>query len=119
MPPSSTGLLAAMTHYLLRRLLYLIPTLLGVNLIVFLLFFLVNSPDDMARQALGDKASTPENVERWKEAHGYHYPLFVNRDEAGVARLTETIFFRKSLALFWGDFGRSDMTLEPLGAEIR
>lgn len=108
-----------MTHYLLRRLLYLIPTLLGVNLIVFILFFLVNSPDDMARQALGDKASTPENVERWKEAHGYHYPLFINRDATGVARLTETIFFRKSLALFWGDFGRSDMTLEPLGAEIR
>lgn len=108
-----------MAHYLLRRFLYLIPTLLGVNLVVFLLFFLVNSPDDMARQALGDKASTPENVERWKEAHGYHHPLFVNRDAAGVARLTETIFFQKSLALFWGDFGRSDMTLEPLGAEIR
>jgi peptide/nickel transport system permease protein len=108
-----------MATYLLRRLLYLIPTLLGVNLVVFLLFFLVNSPDDMARQALGDKASNPEQIDRWKEAHGYHQPLFLNPAAAGAGRLTETIFFRKSLALFWGDFGRSDMTLEPLGAEIR
>ena len=49
-----------MTAYLLRRILYVIPTLIGVNILVFLLFFLVNTPDDMARQALGDKAANPE-----------------------------------------------------------
>ena len=44
-----------MIRYLIRRLLYAIPILLGVNLITFALFFLVNSPDDMARMHLGDK----------------------------------------------------------------
>ena len=105
--------------YILRRILYAIPTLLGVNLVVFLLFFLVNSPDDMARQALGDKTSTPEQVERWKAAHGYDRPRFLNLEAAGLGKVTDTIFFQKNLAMFWGDFGFSDMTLEPIGDDIR
>lgn len=51
-----------MLAYIVRRILYVIPTLLGVNVLVFLLFFLVNSPDDMARQALGEKNSDPVQV---------------------------------------------------------
>jgi len=38
-----------MLAYLVRRVLYAIPILIGVNLLTFLLFFVVNSPDDMAR----------------------------------------------------------------------
>ena len=105
--------------YILRRIFYAIPTLIGVNLVVFLLFFLVNSPDDMARQALGDKTSTPEQVERWKAAHGYDRPRFLNMEAAGIRKMTDTIFFQKNLAMFWGDFGFSDMTLEPIGDDIR
>jgi peptide/nickel transport system permease protein len=108
-----------MSAYLLRRLLYAVPTLIGVNILVFLLFFLVNSPDDMARQALGDKASTPEQLQRWQEARGYDRPRFFNRDASGLAMLSDTIFYQKSIAMFWGNFGRSDMTHEPIGAEIR
>jgi hypothetical protein len=44
--------------YIIRRLLYAIPILIGVNLITFVLFFVVNSPDDMARMQLGDKRVT-------------------------------------------------------------
>jgi peptide/nickel transport system permease protein len=44
------------TAYIVRRLLYAIPILIGVNLITFVLFFVVNSPDDMARMQLGDEA---------------------------------------------------------------
>ncbi len=44
---------AAMISYLVRRILYAIPILIGVNLLTFLLFFIVNSPDDMARMQLG------------------------------------------------------------------
>ena len=40
-----------MLAYIIRRLLYVVPTLLGVNILVFVLFFMVNTPDDMARQA--------------------------------------------------------------------
>ena len=38
-----------MLAYILRRVLYAIPILIGVNLITFVLFFVVNTPDDMAR----------------------------------------------------------------------
>ena len=51
-----------MTAYLVRRVLYAIPILLGVNLITFALFFAINSPEDMARLALGGKRVTPEAV---------------------------------------------------------
>ncbi|MBR0458506.1 MAG: ABC transporter permease [Victivallales bacterium] len=108
-----------MARYFLRRILYFIPTLLGVNLFVFLLFFLVNTPDDMAKQALGEKASTPEQVLRWKAARGYDVPYFWNAQAPGIQRVTKTIFWQKSLRLLWGDFGASDMSLEPIGAELR
>ena len=42
-----------MINYLLRRVVYGILILLGVNLITFVLFFAVNTPDDMARLNLG------------------------------------------------------------------
>ncbi len=108
-----------MLTYIIRKILYVIPTLLGVNLLVFALFFLVNTPDDMARQALGEKNSQPEQLQRWKEAHGYHLPKFVNPSASGIYKLTQTIYFQKSVRMFWGDFGQSDMTLEPIGPEIR
>ena len=44
-----------MLAYILRRLLYAIPILIGVNLLTFALFFVVNTPDDMARLQLGAK----------------------------------------------------------------
>ena len=37
-----------MTAYIVRRLFYAIPILIGVNLITFTLFFIVNTPEDMA-----------------------------------------------------------------------
>ena len=108
-----------MLAYIIRRLLYVVPTLLGVNVLVFVLFFMVNTPDDMARQALGEKNMDPLQVERWKEAHGYEVPLFWNGKASGMQKLTQTIFFRKSLAMLWGNFGHSDMTQESIGGEIR
>ena len=42
-----------MIAYIIRRLLYAIPILIGVNLITFALFFVVNPPDQMARLHLG------------------------------------------------------------------
>ena len=51
-----------MISYLIRRLLYAIPILIGVNVITFTLFFIVNSPDDMAHMHLGQKHVTAEAV---------------------------------------------------------
>ena len=97
-----------MTAYIVRRLLYAIPLLIGVNLITFLLFFVVNSPDDMARMHLGMKRVTPEAVATWKREHGYDKPLLFNREGEGLARIADTIFFDKSVRLFAFDFGSSD-----------
>ena len=97
-----------MTAYILRRVLYALPILIGVNLITFVLFFVVNSPDDMARMQLGAKRVTTEAVATWKAERGYDQPLLFNDEAKGLERLTRTIFFDKSLRLFLFDFGTSD-----------
>ncbi len=97
-----------MIAYIIRRLLYAIPILIGVNLITFALFFFVNSPDDMARIHLGVKRVTPEAIAKWKADRGYDKPLVYNADAPGLAKATDTIFYRHSLKLFVFDFGRSD-----------
>jgi peptide/nickel transport system permease protein len=97
-----------MFAYIVRRLLYALPILIGVNLITFGLFFVVNSPDDMARMHLGVKRVTPEAIERWKVERGYDRPLFFNTAAPGTARFTDTIFFDKSLRMFAFDFGQAD-----------
>jgi peptide/nickel transport system permease protein len=94
--------------YIVRRLLYAIPILIGVNLITFALFFVVNTPDDMARMQLGVKRVTPEAIEKWKVERGYDKPLLINAEAAGMATLTDTVFFQKSARMFVGDFGRAE-----------
>jgi peptide/nickel transport system permease protein len=54
-----------MLAYVVRRVLYAIPILIGINVVTFALFFLVNTPDDMARMQLGQKRVTPEAIEKW------------------------------------------------------
>lgn len=97
-----------MFAYLVRRLLYALPILLGVNIITFALFFVVNTPDDMARMQLGTKRVTPEAIERWKADRGYDKPLFFNESAAGARALTDTVFFDKSIRMFAFDFGRAE-----------
>ena len=97
-----------MIAYIVRRLLYAIPILIGVNLLTFVLFFVVNTPDDMARIHLGVKYVTPEAIDQWKRVHGYDKPLVWNAEAHGTAKLADTIFFDKSLKLFAFDFGISD-----------
>ena len=97
-----------MLAYLLRRLLYALPILIGVNLITFALFFIVNTPDDMARMQLGVKRVTPEAIAKWKGERGYDKPLFINEAASGSGVFTDTIFFSKSARMFAGDFGRAE-----------
>ena len=107
-----------MAAYLVRRILYAIPILIGVNLITFLLFFVVNTPDDMARMALGARRVTPDAIERWKAERGYDKPLAWNGAADNAAKLTETVFFQKSVRLFALDFGNADDGRD-IGHEIR
>ena len=97
-----------MFAYIVRRIAYAIPILIGINLLTFTLFFVVNSPDDMARMHLGMKRVTPEAIEKWKAEHGYDMPVLYNANSSGMDRLTDTIFFEKSVRLFAFDFGHAD-----------
>ncbi|MEX0637726.1 MAG: ABC transporter permease, partial [Burkholderiales bacterium] len=97
---------------------YAIPILVGINLITFALFFLVNTPDDVARMQLGVKRVTPEAIEKWKAERGYDKPLLWNAQAAGLAQATNTIFFEKSVKLFALDFGRAEDNRD-IGNEIR
>jgi len=72
-----------MFAYIVRRVLYAIPILIGVNLITFALFFVVNTPDDMARMQLGTKRVTPDAIAKWKAERGYDKPLLYNEAAAG------------------------------------
>ncbi|MBU6260379.1 MAG: ABC transporter permease [Burkholderiales bacterium] len=97
-----------MLNYLLRRAFYALLVLLGVNLITFVLFFTVNTPDDMARLNLGGKRVSQEAIEKWKAERGYDKPLFVNKARHGTERITDTIFWDRSVSLFALRFGRAD-----------
>ena len=97
-----------MINYIIRRIFYAIPILIGVNIITFVLFFVVNTPDDMARMQLGEKRLTQEAIDIWKKERGYDRPVLWNSNADGSDKVTDTIFFQNSIRLFLFDFGRSD-----------
>ena len=97
-----------MINYVIKRFLYAIPILIGVNLLTFTLFFVVNSPEEVARLHLGNKRVTQEQIISWNEQRGYNYPLFINQSEQGINIIKKTIFYEKSLKLFYFEFGISD-----------
>jgi peptide/nickel transport system permease protein len=66
-----------MGRYILRRLISVIPTLIGVTLVIFLFQRLI--PGDPAVAMLGEHA-TQENVERIREQFGLNRPAFLDRD---------------------------------------
>ena len=107
-----------MIQYILRRCLYAIPLLMGVNILTFILFFVVNSPDDMARMQLGQKHVTEQAVQNWKHQHGYDLPLLWNQQAEASDKVTETIFYQKSMGLFLFDFGLSESG-RNIGADIK
>ena len=61
---------------------------------------------------------TPEAIEKWKAERGYDKPLLWNAEKPGIAKLTDTIFYERSVQLFAFDFGASDDGRD-IGHEIR
>jgi peptide/nickel transport system permease protein len=108
-----------MINAILRRAGYAVLVLVGVNLLTFLLFFTVNTPDDMARLNIGGRRVSAEQVQKWKAERGYDQPLLWNEKEPGSAKLTHTVFWQRSVSLLWLDFGRSDsQSAVDIGQEI-
>jgi peptide/nickel transport system permease protein len=97
-----------MLAFLVRRLVYAVLVLAGVNLVVFALFFSVNSPDNMARAQLGGKRVTQDAVERWKAERGFDRPLYFNSRAAGLAKVTDTVFYASTADLLRFEFGRTN-----------
>lgn len=104
--------------YIFQRIIYFIPVIIMVNFFTFLLFFILNTPDQMATRILGEKHVTQEAIDKWKRDHNYHLPRFYNSEEKGFAKLSQTIYWQKSAMLFVFDFGISDRNNYDIGNEI-
>ena len=76
-PLRSTYRRKHLTRYILRRLISVIPTLIGVTLVIFMFQRLI--PGDPAVAMLGEHAAK-ENVERIREQLGLNRPLFLDRE---------------------------------------
>jgi ABC-type dipeptide/oligopeptide/nickel transport system permease component len=102
-----------MAAYLIRRMAYGALTVLGVLLLLFVLFFAVTDPDDIARKAVGERAR-PEVYAQWKKNHGYDRPL-----APGSGHWTDNLFvdhFRRMLTF---DFGKSDADSTPILERVK
>ena len=80
-----------MLKYMGKRILIMIPILIGISLLVF--FILTIMPGDVAVIQIGSSA-TEENVALWKEQHGLNDPFFVR-------------YFKYIGGVLRGDFGSS------------
>jgi len=107
-----------MAAYLLRRIGYGAITLLGVLLLLFVLFFAVTDPDDIARKAVGERAR-PEVYAQWKTNHGYDKPLIINTGATGANRFTDTLLAEHYRRMLTFDFGRSDADDSPISRRLR
>jgi peptide/nickel transport system permease protein len=99
--------------YLVRRLAWGFVTVLGVLLFLFMLFFLLATPDDIARKALGEKAPQVA-LDQWKQNHGYDKPRLWNPEAPADTMLAD--HFRRMLSF---DFGNSDADDTPISARLR
>jgi len=91
-----------MTRFILKRLLILIPVLLGVSLLIF--YILTLMPAEVAAIQLGMDAS-PETIERWNEEHGMNDPFFVR-------------YLNYMKGLLRGDLGKSWTTKTSINKEF-
>lgn len=91
-----------MFKYIVKRLLLLIPIILGVAAIIFVLKTF--TPGDPVRQILGNEA-TQEQVEEKREELGLNDPVVIQ-------------YFRYIGGIVRGDFGESYRTGEPVLSEI-
>ena len=104
-----------MLAYALRRLAYGGVVVLGVLFVLFVLFFTVATPDDIARQALGEKARL-ESIEQWKANHGYDRPLW---PFSGGSFRPDNLLFHHYRTMLGFDFGASDYDGVPIMERMR
>lgn len=99
--------------YVVRRSLYGIVTVVGVLFFLFVLFFMVTKPEDIARKAVGEKAP-PAAIAQWIANHGYDKPRFWNPSAP-----TDTLLYEHFRRAFTFDFGNSDADDVPIARRLR
>lgn len=104
-----------MNAYVLRRLLGLVPVLIGVTLLIFFLTRVI--PGDPATAMLGQRAA-PNLLERLRNDLGLDRPLFLNfeaaRESGDVLQVFDSQYFSYMGGLLTFDLGRSIYTLIPI-----
>ena len=111
-----------MLNYFIRRLLYMVPILLGVMFITFVLFNVMNTPRQMAYRILGPKASV-QAIDNWLSHHGYldkegkGIPTFLNTTPGKSP--FESLYFRSMKRFATFDLGTSFATDEPVLTMIK
>jgi peptide/nickel transport system permease protein len=96
-----------LTRYIIRRLISVIPTLIGVTFVIFMFQRLV--PGDPAIAMLGEHAAK-ENVERIREQLGLNRPLFLDLEalrQGDFGGFVDSQYFRYLGRLFQLDLGNS------------
>ena len=91
-----------MARYIIKRLLMLIPVLLGISLVVLILIDI--TPGDPARMMLGAQA-TQQQVDDLRQSMGLNDPLPIR-------------YVRFIGDILQGDFGTSLMTKRPVAADM-
>jgi peptide/nickel transport system permease protein len=92
-----------MLRYVVRRLLLLIPILIGVSLLIF--FWIRALPGNPADALLGER-SNPQLVQQYKERSGLNRPIPVQ-------------YWDYVKATLGGDLGTSSSTRRPVTTEIK
>jgi len=90
-------------HYIMRRLIYMLPVLLGVTVLVFIISHAI--PGDPAKMIAGPKASR-EAIENIRKAHGLDQPLPVQ-------------YLRFVSGLLQGDLGVSIRNHRPVTHDLK
>ncbi len=106
-----------MIAYVVRRILYTVPLVLGVCLITFLLFEVMFAPQERAARLAG-KGAGREEIQEIIRARGWDKGLFYNGDAEGLKKLTDTRFTYHMGRLLRFRFGRSEKTHEDIGRKI-
>jgi len=107
-----------MIAYIIRRVLYTVPLVLGVCIFTFVLFDVAFSPRARAIQELGQHA-TEAQVQDLIRKRGWDKGVLFNARASGWAKLTDTRFVHHMSRLLLFRFGRSEKTHEDIGRKIR
>ncbi|MFN2232802.1 MAG: ABC transporter permease [Anaerolineales bacterium] len=96
-----------MSRYIIRRIIAVIPTIIGVTFVIFMFQRLI--PGDPAVAMLGEHA-TEESIERLREQFGLNRPLFLDREalaEGDIEGFFDSQYVRYMKRLFVLDMGES------------